>query len=160
MNILLVVPDFPFARKSKNHHEFIPIGLLKLASYYRSEVSGIDQIKLVRGEVNNIDFTPDLILVTSLFTYWSEYVAKSTHYYRGVFPNSEIIVGGIYASLMPDHCKQNTNCDEVFTGLHPEAEKFPPEYDLMFEENDPPMQIIHASRGCFRRCAFCGTWKI
>ena len=36
------------------------------------------------------------------------------------------------------------------------AEDFEPAYDLV----DVDYQIVHASRGCFRRCNFCGTWKI
>jgi len=46
MNILLVEPDFPIPAKSKNHKDFLPIGLLKLASYLREEGN---TIKLVRG---------------------------------------------------------------------------------------------------------------
>jgi hypothetical protein len=65
------------------------------------------------------------------------------------------VVGGIYASLMPEHCKQS-GCDEVFIGVHKKAEKCEPAYDLV----NVDYQIIHTSRGCVRRCKFCGVWKI
>ena len=159
-SFLLIEPNFPIPKKSKNHKNFLPIGLLKIASYLRA--NGI-KIKLIRGIVEDqnkiseiISFNPSEIWFTSLFTYWSKYVIETVQYYRDIFPNSKIKVGGIYASLMPDHCKKYTGCDEVFTGVFNEAEKFYPAYDLV----DVDYQIIHASRGCIRRCKFCGVYKI
>jgi hypothetical protein len=83
-------------------------------------------------------------------------VKECVQFYRQTYPKAKIIVGGIYASLMPDHCKEYTGCDEVFVGIHKIAERYQPAYDLV----DVDYQIIHASRGCLRRCKFCGTWKI
>lgn len=153
MKVLLVEPDFPIPTKSKNHHNFLPIGLLKLASYHRGKGN---EIKLVRGNLDVKGFRPDKILVTSIFTYWSEYVRESVQHYRSKFPKARIVVGGIYASLMPDHCKEYTGCDDVFVGVHEGAESLPPAYDLV----DVNYQIIHSSRGCTRKCRFCGVWKI
>jgi hypothetical protein len=155
MNILLVEPNFPIPDKSRNHKNFLPIGLLKLASYYRTRG---DRVKLVRGN-KKLRFQPDEIKITSLFTYWSKYVWESVHYYKKHYPKAKISVGGIYASLMPKHCKMS-GCDEVFIGIHEEAEKCAPAYDLL-EDNPHPLnyQIVHASRGCIRRCKFCGVRK-
>ncbi len=159
--ILLVEPNFPIPSKSKNHKNFLPIGLLKLASYYDDRGN---QIKLVRGNmmVEDFDFVPDEIKITSLFTYWAPYVKESVSYYRKKFPKAKITVGGIYASLMPKHCRKFTGCDEVFVGVHEEAEKYEPAYYLIKNHNPEPVdyQIIHTSRGCPRKCRFCGTWKI
>jgi hypothetical protein len=149
--ILLVEPAFPTNKKSKNHSQSLPIGLLKLASYHRSLG---DEVKLVRG-CAQIDHEPDKILMTSLFTYWSKYVWETVHYYKRRFPNAPVVVGGIYATLMPDHCRQS-GCDEVYIGLHKEAEFFPPAYDLV----DADFQIVNTSRGCPRKCGFCGVWRI
>ncbi len=167
MKILLVEPNFPIPPKSKNHKNFLPIGLLKIASYLRSKNSNI---KLVRGEPQNIEdieeiknFNPDEIWITSLFTYWAKYVKNSVHFYKEMFPKAKIKVGGIYASLRPpDEVKKFTGCDEVIQGVIPEAEKLLPAYDLLKNANPSPIdyQIIHASRGCDRKCNFCGTWQI
>ena len=35
--VLLVEPDFPIPNKSRNHSNFLPIGLLKIASYLREK---------------------------------------------------------------------------------------------------------------------------
>ncbi|MDK2900711.1 2-hydroxyethylphosphonate methyltransferase [Koleobacter methoxysyntrophicus] len=168
--ILLIEPDFPIPPKSKNHKNFLPIGLLKIASYLRDHGY---QVKLIRGIPKNsenikelIEFNPSEIWVTSLFTYWAKYVRDAVKYYKKTFPHAKVIVGGIYASLMPEDCKEYTNCDEVYQGVIPEVEEYTktqlPAYDLIKNANSHPIdyQIIHTSRGCQRKCSFCGTWRI
>lgn len=160
-NILLVEPEFPIATKSKNHKNILPIGLLKIASYLNSRGN---KVKLIRGAPKDleklqaiIEFNPREIWITSLFTYWAEYVRDTVSFYKNLFPNAKIIVGGVYASLFPkDEVKEYTRCDEVYQGVMEEAEKFLPDYSLV----DVDYQIVHASRGCSRKCDFCGTWKI
>jgi hypothetical protein len=152
MNVLLVEPNFPIPAKSKNHRDFLPVGLLKLASYHRE--AG-DVVKLIRGNQNIPDFCPNEIKITSLFTYWSKYVWDSVRFYKDNYPKAKVVVGGIYASLMPKHCKQS-GCDKVFIGVDNGVEKFKPAYDLV----EIDYQIVHTSRGCLRKCKFCGAWKI
>jgi len=152
MNILLVEPNFPIPNKSRNHSSFLPIGLLKLASLYRKNGHSIE---LIRGN-QWPTFIPDEIKITSLFTYWSEYVKESVDFYRDLFPKAKITVGGIYATLLPEHCKDYTKCDEVFTGQNLLADKCKPAYDLV----NVDYQIIHGMRGCTNKCAFCGIWRI
>lgn len=152
MNILLVEPDFPIPNKSKNHSSFLPIGLLKLASLYRSQGHNIE---LVRGNVKP-EMIPDEINVTSLFTYWSRYVNESVRFYKGLFPDAYVTVGGVYATLMPEHCREYTGCDNVFVGQNLLADRCKPAYDLV----NVDYQIIHGMRGCPNTCSFCGIWRI
>jgi hypothetical protein len=154
--ILLVEPDFPIAPKSRNHRDFLPIGLLKIGSYH--QLRG-DKVKLVRG-LKRWGFTPDRVLITSLFTYWSKYVHEAAKFYRKVYPKARVEIGGIYASLMPEHCKKQSPFAFVRRGLYRRgaAEKVEINYSLLPENLD--YQIVHTSRGCRRRCRFCGTWKI
>lgn len=171
MNILFVEPEFPRASKSKNHNKFMPIGLLKLASYHRKKG---DSICIVRGQVPKEEIyfehlngstsknkIPSQIFITSYFTYWSKYVKVSVQYYRKLFPRAKTVVGGIYASLMPEHCKKYTGCDEVFVGIHEKAELTPISFRYLEKYyGSVDYQIIHTSRGCIRRCEFCGVYKI
>lgn len=168
---LLVEPDFPIPAKSKNHKDFLPIGLLKIATYLRDHGN---EVKLVRGipydiaEIEKLkNFNPDEIWITSLFTYWAKYVRDAVQYYKKMFVNVKVIVGGIYASLFPpEEVKRYTGCDEVYQGVIPEVEEYTkthlPAYDLIENLNSSPIdyQIIHTSRGCTRKCPFCGTWRI
>lgn len=163
--VLLVEPNFPIPSKSRNHSNFLPIGLLKIASYLRSKSV---EVKLIRYEHKggqttldvmndeNDSFDPDLICVTSIFTYWSKYVKDAVSHFKNKNPDAPILVGGIYASLLPDHCKEYTKCDDVILGTIPEAEALIPAYDLV----DVDYQILHTTRGCIRKCGFCGTYII
>ena len=72
--ILLVEPSYPIPAKSRNHKNFLPIGLLKIASCLRA--SGTE-VKLMRGvpdgseNISDLNaFAPDEVWITSLFTYW------------------------------------------------------------------------------------------
>lgn len=152
-DILLVEPNFPIADKSKNHCNFLPIGLLKVGAFHRN--SG-DSISLHRGN-HPASRYPDEIKITSLFTYWSKNVWDSVNFYRALYPKAQIQIGGIYASLMPGHARRS-ECDSVVIGLYKKgkAEEHEPAYDLV----NVDYQIVHCSRGCFRKCNFCGTWKI
>jgi hypothetical protein len=168
MKILLVEPNFPIPPKSKNHKNFLPIGLLKIACYHKAIGN---EVVIVRGNLTKEELKkrlnfekPDWIGVTSLFTYWSKYVKDTVQHYKRLFPNTKIVVGGIYASLMPEHCKEYTGCDEVIKGVIPEVEKYAEEnkldYSLLSNPHPLNFQIVHTSRGCFRKCPFCGVWKI
>ena len=66
-------------------------------------------------------------------------VKNAVQYYKYKFKDTPVLVGGIYASLMPDHCKKYTGCDEVILGTIAEAEKLIPAYDLV----DVDYQILH-----------------
>ena len=164
-NILLVEPSFPYPNKSKNkanliHKNFLPIGLLKFASYYKAKGHNV---QLVRGikSLEELEFRPNEILVTSLFTYWSEYVWNVIEHYRLLFPNAIIKLGGIYATL---HSGKNAFIKrakgfniEVHKGLDANAEAYLPDYSIL---PNVEYHATHMMRGCIRKCSFCGTWKI
>ena len=164
--VLLIEPNFPIPNKSRNHSNFLPIGLLKIATYLENKNIKFDLIRFNETEhedygqstfeIENDNEKPDLIFVTSIFTYWSKHVKNAVFYYKNKFKNAKIIVGGIYASLMPKHCLNYTQCDEIIKGPIPELEYIIPNYDLV----DVDYQIIHTSRGCIRKCGFCGTYII
>lgn len=166
-NVLLVEPNFPIPNKSRNHSNFLPIGLLKIASYLKSKSIKVELIRFEEKSDENYNQTtldtstnnetiPDLICVTSIFTYWSKYVKNAVFYYKNKYKNTPILVGGIYASLMPEHCKNYTKCDDVILGPIKEADELIPDYSLV----DVDYQILHTSRGCIRKCGFCGTYII
>jgi hypothetical protein len=166
-NILLVYPEFPVPHKSIHHKNALPIGLLKLSSYYKKK--GYVQVQLVHGNELPEKFEePDIIEITSLFTYWSQYVWDAVKFYRENFPNhkkTKIRVGGIYASLYHNNKEYIRLCRKYhvsrFKGIHKTAEQYFPDYKLLNENGiEIDFQIVHTSRGCHRRCSFCGTWII
>lgn len=162
---LLVYPDFPLPKASKLNLNNLPIALLKIGACLREY--GYD-IELVFFDNKSEDPSqtylmgmpesekPDIIFVTSVFTYWAEAVKDAVQHYKKRYPDVPVIVGGIYASLMPQHCRQYTGCDEVVVGVLPDAEDVKPAYDLV----DVDFQILHTTRGCTRRCESCATYDI
>ena len=154
--LLMIDPAFPHPPKSKNHQNVLPIPLLKIGALYQDH--GWD-VKLIRLSENSdpIDYNPTEIKITSLFTYWSKYVIDAVEWARKYYPDVPIEVGGIWASLMPDKCKELTGAD-VYVGIHPEAEKYEADYSFLSEE--PNFQILHTQRGCHRRCETCGVYCI
>lgn len=153
--LLMIDPKYPTAIKSPNHSTILPIGLLKIGSYYQSLGWDVKLVRLVESE-DPPNFHPSKIIITSLFTYYSEYVRDAVDWAREHYPNVHIEVGGVFASLQPQLCKEVTGCDSVYVGIMDEAEEFLPNYDLLSTDID--YQIIHTSRGCQRRCKPCGVY--
>ncbi len=120
---------------------------------------------------------PDLILVTSLMTYWYPGVQETIEVIRDIFPDVPIILGGIYASLCHDHAIKHSGADEVVTGpgedillgiigkycgfsVRPRfapdnPDTFPwPAFDL---QRKIPYIPILTSSGCPFSCAYCAS---
>jgi pyruvate-formate lyase-activating enzyme len=62
-------------------------------------------------------------------------------------------MGGIYASLMPDHARQS-GADEIFIGTNDELDSVVPDYELLPEWK---ANLVFTSRGCIRKCKFCAV---
>ena len=155
--LMMIDPAFPHPPKSKNHQNVLPIPLLKIGALYHD--LGWD-VKLVRLSENSdpVDYNPTEIKITSLYTYWSKYVIDAVKWARNHYPNTPIEVGGVWASLMPDKCKELTGADSVYVGVCHEAEEYEADYSLLSEDID--FQILHTQRGCYRRCKTCGVYCI
>jgi radical SAM superfamily enzyme YgiQ (UPF0313 family) len=137
---------------------------------------GISRDTLI-GELSEIE-TPDLILITSIMTYWYPGAKEALAAVREFFPSSKIIVGGIYPSLCSDHATRtlteadlivrNSETDrfyrfieETFNETLPykpslyDLDNIPhPCYDLY--DNIPFVPVL-TSFGCMYRCTYCAT---
>jgi hypothetical protein len=133
----------------KYYTQYPSVGLLKLSSYHRSIGNTTE---LVKGS-EKPRRKPELIYVTSLFTWAWKPVWEAVGFCKKLYPNVEVWLGGLYASLLPDHAKQS-GADHVYEGLFKEAEDLMPDYDLV---PDWDGSIIFSSRGCIRTCKFCSV---
>lgn len=169
--ILLIEPEFPTVSKSRNHNDFFPLGLLKIMKYEKAQgnnvalVSGnqiAEDINFVNCKNNEIKRRkPTKIFITSIFTYWAKYVRDSVKWYRELYKNVPIVVGGVYATLMPEDCKRYTECDEVNTSFYKEAEKYDVDWKYLEKYyGDYNYQILFTSRGCPNNCPYCGVNRI
>lgn len=59
---------------------------------------------------------PDIVIITSVMTYWYLGVNATIKLIKQVFPDVSCYLGGIYATLLPDHAQQNSGADVVITG--------------------------------------------
>ena len=145
MHILLVWPKY--------YTTYPPLGLLKLSSWRKSLG---DTTELVRPP-QPASRPPDLIYITSLFSYSWKPVHKAVRCYRKLYPSARIELGGIYASLMPEHAA-TSGANHVHIGLVPEAEAFLPDYDILSSVLPGwNSSLVFSSRGCIRRCPFCAV---
>lgn len=121
---------------------------------------------------------PDLILVTSLMTYWYPGVRQTISVLRETFPGVPVMLGGIYATLCREHAENNSGADIVAAGLSEQeilsriaqtvgagtgacpAASFQmddlplPAFDLQRIVSYVP---IMTSRGCPFSCAYCAS---
>ena len=117
---------------------------------------------------------PDAIFVTSIMTYWYLGISKVFEILREVLPGVPIVLGGIYASLMPEHAKATLKPDIVFSGpaefglwslldelnilynTRLEITHFSqmpnPAQDLISE---PDYGLCLTTRACPMKCSFC-----
>ena len=55
----------------------------------------------------------DLIFVTSLMSYWYPGVIETISVLKTVYPEVPVVLGGIYATLWPDHARKTSGADDV-----------------------------------------------
>ena len=122
MNILLVEPKMPRSWGANNQF----VGLLRIANWLNSTGHNI---RYVQSPTIPPGFTPDEIYVTSMFTYHYKAVWEAVKFYKFMYPLAHLKLGGIYASLCPEHAK-GSGADEIFVGQHPEAMHYPPDPTL------------------------------
>jgi len=120
---------------------------------------------------------PDLILVTTLMTYWYPGTVETIKCIKQFYPKVPIILGGVYPTLCEDHAIANSGADIVITGtgenrilevagkitgFHKKPkfdtgdfDTFPyPAYDLQTLITYVP---IMTSRGCPFSCSYCAS---
>ena len=96
--------------------------------------------------------TPDIILITSIMTYWYLGVFEAVQMVKEIWPQVPVVVGGIYASLCPEHALLS-GADYVLQGNLPGRAKKTPLY--LYEA--PSYGIISTSYGCPFHCQYCAS---
>jgi radical SAM superfamily enzyme YgiQ (UPF0313 family) len=122
---------------------------------------------------------PAAILVTSLMTYWYPGVAAAIRLAREQFPGVPVILGGIYATLCPEHARRHSGADRLMSGpgeaailgLLEEITGYHPPLPALAVQEDPdslPYPALHlleypsyipllTSWGCPLDCTYCAS---
>lgn len=119
----------------------------------------------------------DIILITSLMTYWYPGVFEAIKIIREMLPRVPIVLGGKYATLCYDHALKNSGADFVISGagekqilrlMHDlfgedpsyepdltNLDSYPyPAFDLI---RNPEQVPLTTSRGCPYHCSYCAS---
>lgn len=175
-NILLVEPDI--------YYKYPPLGLMKIASAHN--LAG-DTVKFIRGKAKSVlNRSWDTIYISTMFTYnWAKTI-DTINYYKNR-SNGNIIVGGVLASLMPKELFSEIGISPIVGPLYQKLDglkdallaisdceiskqyelygidSLPPDYGIFDREALPYQKILdetflaRSTRGCTRRCRFCGV---
>ncbi len=95
---------------------------------------------------------PDVILVTSAMTYWYPGVRWAIERLSEIFPDVPILLGGIYASLMPEHAAL-LGADYIVCGRCEPAAPYP----AMDLYKAPGYGVVMTSFGCPFSCRYCAS---
>lgn len=117
-----------------------------------------------------IQADPDLIFVTTGMTYWYLGVKEVIAIVKEVKPEVKIICGGVYATLMPEHCKNVCGADYVvqaddFNSLNnilgelnfPQLLGGFPEFPNFRKEVFDEAGVLRLNEGCPNRCEYCAS---
>ncbi len=120
---------------------------------------------------------PDVILITSMMTYWYPGPFKAIEVLKQVFPDVKIILGGVYATFFYAHAVNFSGADIVIKGpgekqalqtvnqltdnesdwnQFPEKWKDMPAPSYHYYETLASIPVI-TSKGCPYRCSFCAS---
>lgn len=165
MRVLLVEPNY------KN--KYPPMGLMKISTYHK--MLG-DEVRFVKGFDPEVDEEVwDRIYVTTLFTFdFDTDVQTINHYKLLVNDISDLYVGGIMASLMPDKIVTSTGIERshILTGLFTDTsvvgddnninvDELPLDYDILeqidYKYPAGDNYFAYTTRGCPNHCSFCAV---
>lgn len=120
---------------------------------------------------------PDIVLVTSVMTYWYHGAFEAISLVRDIFPDVPIVLGGIYATLCTEHARENSGADAVVTEFLPSRiidavesiggkrgngrvvnDHFSEWPDPLWDLYDQlPATVTMTSLGCPMRCTVCAS---
>ena len=180
-------PHFPHAR------DVFPVGPRKrygIGKYFRQRLARPRALKeipryyyrfgvpprLFRDALVEIP-EPQAVLITSLMTYWYPGVQEAVTLVKEVFPKTPLVLGGLYAGLLPDHARTRSDADYLITGegegailnllkdltgVNPvdppdteNLDSFPfPAFDLYMHL---PYVCLLTARGCPFACPYCAS---
>ncbi|MHC1783976.1 MAG: cobalamin-binding domain-containing protein [Anaerolineaceae bacterium] len=161
-NILLIEPSY----RSK----FPPLGLLRLSTYHKSIN---DSVTFARGKVIDLRQSDwHRIYISSLFTYELPRTIDTIKYYSKCVPDpaTDIIVGGVGATLLPSYITDRVVCKVISGPLDqegmvgkgsPRIDSFTPDYEILssvnYEYLPKDAYFFRTTVGCIRNCGFCAV---
>src|SRR6185369_55156 len=99
----------------------------------------------------------DVVLVQTVMTYWYLGVREVIEDVREIQPHVRIILGGVYATLCPEHA-MSLGADQVLVGLDLKPLDLPLSDGLPFWEGvKADVGVLKVTEGCPFRCTYCSV---
>jgi len=132
-------------------------------------------VKIFKDKLKQVG-KPDIVLVTSIMTYWYPGVHRSIKIVKEIYPDTEVWLGGIYPKLLPDFARKYSKADFIIVNnsenkILPELRKrgfkvkntpyfnsideLP--YPLYGIQSKHPYLPFITSLGCPFSCPYCAT---
>lgn len=163
--ILLVEPNY------KN--KYPPLGLMKISTYHKMLHDEVHFVKGISAVFDNEVW--DRIYITTLFTFDFDICVETINHYKLIVNDlSNLYVGGIMASLMPERLMKATGIERshILIGLFTDTSKvgdcnninvdeLPLDYDMLEESSYKypagDNYFGYTTRGCPNHCPFCAV---
>jgi len=126
------------------------IGLLRIARWLTEQGHAVEYVIAP----NMPKVRPDEIWITSMFTYDYRNVWEAIKIYGKIFSGVTVHLGGVYATICPDHAA-GAGADDLMIGQHPEAKEFCPMPSVL--PTPAKFAYLFTSYGCNRACTYCAT---
>jgi len=166
-NILLIEPDY------KN--KYPPLGLMKISTFHKQKGHDVVFYKGCSTDLRKQIW--DRIYISTLFTfYWDKTIKTIKFYLNSVKDPKNIFIGGVMATLMKEDIKKEFNINLVegllnkkgklgykddykIDCLLPDYKIVDPKSNHLLNYSYPVIDsyIVHATRGCIRKCPFCAV---
>ncbi|RKY93429.1 MAG: B12-binding domain-containing radical SAM protein [Candidatus Hydrothermota bacterium] len=111
---------------------------------------------------------PEFVFISSGMTYWYPGIREVLDSARKLFPRAKVVIGGVYASLMPDDVYQRFDPDLVIVSDRIELLRElmeipePPAFSPPLWEAYRKLRygVIKLQDGCPFRCPYCASWVL
>ncbi|WP_291321623.1 radical SAM protein [Desulfonatronospira sp.] len=130
----------------------------------------------VEQALARLDPPPDLILITSIMTYWYPGIFAAVRMLRRLWPGVPVCLGGVYATLCREHARsldvdlvvsgpleEENNWAKVWSLLGSSPPKLPRDAGMSLDTSfyaQSGYSVIMGSRGCPFRCSYCSGYKL
>ncbi len=177
------IPGYP----RPHSHRLNPYGC---GHYYREEIPKPESLQFIDRDYKRygipydyVEFQlsnmpqPDVVLIPCMMTYWYPGAFQAIQMIKRIFPQSTVILGGVYPTLCPEHAQTHSQADDVIVGKHwPELVNIilttlneqpicegnqstwiEPAYDLLNGDSCLP---VLTTTGCPCYCTYCATHEL